>query len=376
MCIFFRKKPENNYFRNHIYQTKYQSLQMNHLHTNPLSIFIGTYTKESSQGIYNITIDTTTFEAKQHEVLPTDNPSFLAFSPDRNKLYAVNESGMYMQDTVSAFSRHSGNWELINTITTEGTDPCYITATEKHLFIANYSSGSLCVINLDEKGNLVDTAQLICFSGSGPNAARQTESHIHCAHFSPDQSFLFVTDLGSDEVHSFKYEAHKTQPLTKVNTIKTLSGAGPRHIIFNKEGNIAYLILELNASVSAYRHSEGILSHLQTIAMESVDFKGEVCAADIHLSNDEKYLYTSNRGDSNKIIVFEVLPDNQLTKIQEIASEGNGPRNFMISPDDSLILVAHQYSNTIQIFERDKETGTLLWTNRNVEISSPVCTVI
>jgi 6-phosphogluconolactonase len=340
------------------------------------TLYIGTYTKGGSEGIYLFDFDKKNKSCDLKQIIRTQNPSYIALNENRNKMYAVNESSDLTGDMVSSFQLNSNSWEPCNIMATKGIDPCHLSLdhNNQHLFTSNYSNGSLSVFALDASGLPSKLVQFFDYKGMGPNSQRQETAHIHCARLSPDGRYLLVSDLGSDQVYTYKYDASNPTPLTLRETIKVIPGAGPRHILFNKSGTIVYLILELNATINIYNHLDGTLQLIQTIEMEAPSFKGENCAADIHLSQDEKFLYASNRGNSNTITVFSVSEiSGELSFIERISSEGHGPRNFLITPCDNYLLIANQYTNDIQLFERNKTSGSLKHIKKLIDIDSPVC---
>ncbi len=340
------------------------------------TLYIGTYTKGTSEGIYIYDFDSAAQTCRQMQVVPTANPSYLALDADRKNMYAVNESSDLTGDMLSAFRQNGTQWEPAHVTDTKGVDPCYVSlgGNKEHIFTANYSNGSLSVFTLDEQGVPAERVQFLAFSGSGPNTERQEASHIHCAQLAPDGEHLFVCDLGTDKVYVYRYDAANATPLTALEPIATAPGSGPRHIVFNQSGSMAYVILELNATVNVYEHKAGKLDLVQTAAMEASDYRGANCAAAIHLSEDGKFLYASNRGDANSISVFAVAAaSGKLTFTERVSTAGAGPRDFLITPCDGYLLVANQYSNAIQLFERDKTSGRLAYVKKLLDVDSPVC---
>ena len=95
--------------------------------------------------------------------------------------------------------------------------------------------------------------------------------------------------------------------------------------------------------------------------------------ADIHFSPDGKFLYATNRGTANDITCFVVGKEGKLTLKQQVSTDGDGPRNFAISPDGQYVLVAHQFTDNIVVFKRDTTTGMLSDTGKQLNIGSPVC---
>ena len=85
---------------------------------------------------------------------------------------------------------------------------------------------------------------------------------------------------------------------------KVAAGAGPRPFTFHPNGKYAYVINELNSTITvfSYRDDYGILKEIETVSTLPEDFSGTSYCADIHLSPDGTILYGSNRGhDSNRV---------------------------------------------------------------------------
>jgi 6-phosphogluconolactonase len=343
-------------------------------------LLIGTYTSTKQDGIYVYQFNTNTSALNLiSHTQNVENPSYMCVSPDKTFVYAVNESGIDKNDSVSAFSFNSEQTELklLNKVSTLGTHPCFISidVQANAVFVANYTSGNLTVLPIEKNGQLCEHSQNLIHQGCSVNKDRQNSPHIHATVLSPNQDFLLVMDLGTDEIVTYKIEKENNQiSLKKYTSIKVKAGSGPRHLVFNAEGTFAYLTLEMSGEVSVFKYHEGQLELLQTVSLEAENFKGENSAADIHLSKDGKFLYASNRGTANSITVFSVNKnDGTLNYADRVASGGRTPRNFAIDPTDTFLLVGHQDSNDVIVFERDKISGKLTKTGTKIEMESPVC---
>jgi 6-phosphogluconolactonase len=198
---------------------------------------------------------------------------------------------------------------------------------------------------------------------------------VHSTVFSPDYKYLFVSDLGMDKImiYSFNAGSGKVTPALSPFML-TSPGSGPRHFTFHPNGKYAYLVEELSATVSAYTYKDGKLTFIQRIAALPADFTGAKGAADIHVSPDGKFLYASNRGESNTLAIFSI--DNatgKLTAKGYQSTMGQTPRNFNFDPSGNFILAANQNSDNVVIFKVDKKTGKLTDTGKRIEVGKPVC---
>ena len=244
------------------------------------------------------------------------------------------------------------------------------------MIIANYSSGNISVFGRNKDGSLTDLKQTIQHTGKSKDPKRQLSAHVHQVQFTPDKKFLISNDLGEDQIYIYNYNPASAKEVLNVKTIiKTNAGAGPRHLAFSNNGNFAYLAHEFNGSITAFTYSKGNLTKIQEISTTPKDFTGKIDGEDIHVSPDGKFLYESNRGDLNTINLFAIAADGTLTFIEAVSTLGKGPRNFSIDPSGNFLLVAHQYTNDVVIFNRDKTTGKLKDSGKRINVGVPVCLV-
>lgn len=338
-------------------------------------LIVGTYTKGTSEGIYVYDFDSKTADTKQLGVIKNiANPSYVALSKNNDAIYSVSEVGANSAVAAFKFNAKTNEGTLINKEATKGADPCFILTDGKHVFTANYSGGSISVFGIKADGSLTPVKQLVQHTGSGPDK-RQASAHVHQTLFSPDGKYVISTDLGEDKIYVYSYQANAEKPLTLKHSISTNPGSGPRHITFSPNGKFAYLAHEFNGKISVFDYNDGNLKLIQEIGTTAVDFKGRIDAADIHISADGKFLYESNRGDANDISVFAVQKDGKLKHVETVSTLGKGPRNFSIDPSGNYLLVGHQYSNDIIIFQRNAKTGKLTDTKKRIAVGSPVCLI-
>jgi 6-phosphogluconolactonase len=257
-------------------------------------------------------------------------------------------------------------------------NPCYISTNSKgtHLMVANYSSGSLTALPLDNNGMVQQDVQVIQHVGKSVNAERQGEAHCHTAIFAPSEKYVVTADLGTDMVQAYPYNAKSSKPLdtAKVIAIRTAPGAGPRHIAFHPKLNVFYVMEELSGNVTVHGFRKKTIALLQTVKGDTVSKKPG--SADIHVSPDGRYLYASHRADANMITIFKIdEASGMLAKAGAISTMGNTPRNFTIHASGNWLLAANQNSDTIVVFRRDAATGLLTDTGHRLRVKQPVCLV-
>jgi 6-phosphogluconolactonase len=347
-------------------------------------VFIGTYTRQNSKGIYASRLDAGTGKLSPVELAgETSNPSFLAIHPNRRFLYAVSEVadfGGQKSGAVAAFTidRLSGKLTLLNQVSSRGDGPCYVIVDKsgKSALVANYGGGSVAALPIKPDGSLGEASAFIQHAGSSVVPRRQAGPHGHSINPSPDNRFAVAADLGLDQLLVYRFDPAKSSltpndpPFTKLNP-----GAGPRHFAFHTSGKFAYAINEIQSTVTAlaYDSSKGVLRELQTISTLPKDFTGNNSTADVHVHPSGKFVYGSNRGHDS-IAVFAVdTSKGTLMAVEQVSTQGRTPRNFGIDPSGSYLLAANQATNNIVVFRIDQKTGRLTPTGQVLDAPTPVC---
>ncbi len=347
-------------------------------------VYVGTYTTGQSEGIYLYRLNLTSGELKHvNTTRGVVNPSFLALSPSRRYLYAVNEVQEFAgkkSGAVSAFAvdQRTGELRLLNQKPSLGADPCYVEVDNQGRFvlIANYTGGNVTVLPVERGGSLGEAADLKQYQGQSVNRDRQEGPHAHCIMLDPTNGFAYSCDLGTDRVMIFRFDARNGKLLTNEQPWAPVKpGAGPRHLAFHPSGKYVFVLNELYSTVTVFTRDpeKGSLKELQTLTTLTKDFAGKNTSADVHVSSDGRFVYCSNRGhDSIAMFGFDARR-GALTIIGHESTRGMTPRNFAIDPTGQFLLAANQKSDNIVVFRVDRKTGRLSATGQAVEVPSPVC---
>ncbi len=339
-------------------------------------LLVGTYTSDISVYKFNSGTGATSFVSK---ISGTPNPEYLAITKNEKFVYVTNENHKELPGEVSAYSfdKKKGTLTFLNKTETGGDDPCYVDvdSTGKWIVVANYSGGNLSALKTNADGSLQPLAQTIDHQGYSTNFIRQSKPHVHCTTFSPDGKYVFANDLGTDKIYQYKFDAkNDQQPLSDdVVTTDVPDGSGPRHITFHPNKKFAYLINELTGKIIAYQYNDGKLTELQTIESDNTSGKEDKGSADIHITPNGQYLYSSNRAKANDITIYRVGSTGLLTELGHQSSLGIHPRNFAIDPTGKFLLVANRDTNNIVVFAIMKSTGMLVPTATQIQIDKPVC---
>ena len=344
---------------------------------NTLPLKIGCYTDSpsKSQGLYRVQFDLSNGNLTKPELIaPCRNPSFV-ISTDAG-CYFISEvdqcSGPELY-FLSHLDQKAG--KAAQSVAISGDHPCHIAMDHENKFIitSQYSSGSFDVFSLNSDSRLDKKITSLFSSGSGPNAERQAGPHAHQCQFLKSESQFVTVDLGSDSISFYAYDSAQGVFQDKPEqTVKAPAGSGPRHLIFNQDETAAYVVCELSETILVLEKSEAGWGIIQEVAALPNEEKGEATAA-IKLSPDGQFLYVSCRHQS-KISCFAISPSSNKIEYQFcVSTEGDFPRDFMITPDGKWLVAANQHSHNLTTFQRNLETGELTFSGVSVEVGSPVC---
>ncbi|OPK12098.1 lactonase family protein [Pseudomonas sp. VI4.1] len=353
-------------------------------------LLVGSYTAGQSQGLYRLKFDSSNgqIDAKPLQVVNSENPSWLTLSSDQRRLFVVNENGPGQADPVGRVSSYAidpktHELSLINQVQSLGNEPTHssLTVEASHLLVSNYSvaadpGGTLAVVPVDADGKLQPVVQMSSHPSSRINPERQMSAHVHSTVSSPDGRYVFSNDLGADRIFVYRFDpkANPDLPLTaaKPASVQLPPGSGPRHLLFSADGKHAWLTMEMSAQVAVFDYRDGQLEHTQMVDLAAGQPVSDKAAAALHASADGKFLYVSNRGTANQLLVFAIDPaSGQLKELQRRSVEGDHPREFSLDPSGKFLLIANQKSNQIVVVERDAKTGLLGKTVQKLPMDAP-----
>ena len=348
-------------------------------------VYIGTYTRNTSKGIYGFRFTPSTGKmTPMGLVAPIPSPSFLAVHPNQRFVYATNEREYEekMGNKVSAFAidPKSGQLTLLNRVASQGDGPVNDTVdkTGKALVVANYRGGSLAVLPIQPDGSLGEaTASDAHHPQGGGNPDRQRPI-VHGVAVSPDGRFVAAAENGMDEVRMYRFDAGKgTLVPTDPPFIKLATDLAPRHPAFHPNGKTLYILNEHASSVTAlaYSAADGAVREIQTISTLPADYPGKNSTGQLQVDTTGKFLYASNRGHDS-IAVFAIdAAKGTLSPIQYVPTGGMTPRDFSLDPTGAWLFVGNQSSNTLTLFHVDAKSGRLTSAGAPLDVPEPTCIV-
>jgi len=323
------------------------------------------------------------FDAVHGTLEPVDivrdlvNPSFLTLSRDGRFLYTVHGDAM----EVSAFAadRATGRLRFLNQQSTCGQNPVHLAldASGKFLVVSNHIGASLAVLPVNTDGTLAAVAQLVALDGPpGPHRVEQTQAKPHANPFDPAGGCVIVPDKGLDRIHCFRFDNGRLVPGT-APFVTAREATGPRHLVFHPQAAFAYVVNELDSTVTAYHYdaTHTALTPLQIVSTLPDSFTGNSRAAEIAIDPQGRFLYASNRG-ADSIAIFAI--DATSGRLHFLASQTTGgktPRFFTLSPDGRFLFALNEDSDTIVTLAVDADSGLLTPTGACIASASPVCMV-
>ena len=346
-------------------------------------IFVSAFASGDKAGIHAFQFDSSKGALKPlHRTTDIQNPFFLAVSPDKRFLYAIDAEkfGGDEDEKIAAFAiqGHSGQLKRLNDQSARGTASCYldVDATGKTVVVANYSSGSVASLPVKTDGSLGEAATFVQHSGSSVDPERQKGPNAHSIVVSPDNRFALAADLGIDKILIYRLDAAKATltPNEAQPFVKQQPGSGPRHITFHPNGKRVYVINELKNTVTFFDYAadSGTLTERQTISTLPADLTGKSYTADLKITPDGKFLYGTNRGHDS-IAAYRIADDGKLSLIGIEPSLGKGPQNLLITPDGRWLICANMPGNSVVVFQIDATTGGIKAVGDPVSMPMPSC---
>ena len=337
-------------------------------------LLIGTYTTKGSKGIYGIDLDAGHLSAPRL-MATVDSPSYIITDHQSKLTYAVTEDLSGKSGRISCFSYDTNTLHLLNEVEAPSKGLVHVTVDKarQFLFTVSYRDAQVFCYRLKEDGRIGDLCSRHQHIGSSVVTGRQESAHAHSIWLTPDEARVFVCDLGMDEIVVYDFNKENGQ-LSKADNIKLhfKAGFGPRHLVFNEEYKQVYVLGELSKEI-------GVFSYQRLTSSNSIDYikipetgNTDSIGAAIRLSKDERFLYVSVRGDDT-ISVFELESDKSLKLIQQTDCYGNYPRDFNLIYEDKYLVCANRFSDSLTLFRRDSETGTLIFIKKVTGISEPIC---
>ncbi len=347
----------------------------------PLFAYVGCYTTPErhgrGKGINVYKVDRRTGAFTHVQLLGgLENPSFLAINRAGTRLYSVH--GDRSEATSYTIDPRTGRLAVLNRQPTGGYNPIHLAfdPTGRFLVVLNYGTDSIAVLPVFGDGSLGPYPTLTTVKGTlGPHRTEQKNVRPHHIPLDPQGKFFYAPTKGADSVIAYRLDRKRCLAIY-VGEVTARPVAGPRHIDFHPRRALAYVINELDSTISTYRQNRatGALKPLQTVPSTPSDFTGYSTGAEISIDRAGRNVYVSNRGHDS-IGVFAVDPaKGTLSPRQWVPTKGSVPRFFAFDPAQRFLYVANQGGHSIVTYKVEQD-GLLSPAGRKLSVASPACIV-
>ncbi|MDD5940939.1 MAG: lactonase family protein [Lachnospiraceae bacterium] len=339
--------------------------------------YVSSYTTESKDNygirIYDVDMKNGRFIEK--DKVEITNSSYVTISHNQRFLYSITDFG------VESYSiGKGGDLALINKASINGMRGSYLSTdyTDKWLFVSGYHDGKITVLRLNDDGSIGEITDEVYHRGMGSIADRNFRPHVQCVKITRDNKFLCAADLGLDHVNVYKFN-HETGKIKQVDIIHCELNSAPRHIKFSKDGRFLYLVNELKCAIDVYSYkcidNEPEFEKIQTISTLNNYHSNDAAASALNLSEDFRYLVTSNAGDNSTMIYKVDQETGMLTKLLCLPVSGAYPKDCALFPDDRHLVSLNFESNTLTFFHVDLEKGLLIMNGKEIHVEQPNCVI-
>jgi 6-phosphogluconolactonase len=303
------------------------------------------------------------------------DPSFLAIDRQRRCLYSAHGDGT--EATAFRIDAATGRLSVINRQATGGRNGVHlaIDPTNRFLVLANYATGTLVVLPINPDGSLAPVHDVEAMAGTpGPHRTQQESSHPHHCPFDRTGRFVVVPDKGLDRIFVFRLDASRGELVAAdPGAVAARAGAAPRHVDFHPTRPFAYVINELDSTITSYQFDpgKGVLTPVQIVTTVPDTYTGNNSGAEISVAPSGRFVYGSNRGHDS-IAIFSI--DERTGRLSVVGwepTQGRTPRYFGLDPSGSHLFAANQNSDTVVMFRVNQTTGKLTPTGEIVKVASP-----
>lgn len=337
--------------------------------------YVSSYTQGNEYGISIFDVDIKKGRFKEKGNVKISNSSYLTITHNRKFLYSITDMGVEAYKILE-----DGFLEYINSQSINGMRGCYLSTSynDKFLFVAGYHDGKITALRLKEDGSIGDITDEIYLKGMGSLAERNFRPHVGCVKMTRDDKFLLAADMGMDHVNVYALDQNFGK-LKMVDIIRSEQESAPKHIKISKDGKHIYIVHEIKCIIDVYSYvlnENGMpeFEKLQTIPTTNSYHTSSAAACNLNLSDDYKYVVTSNAGD-NTAAIFKIADEGLLEKILCLPISGEYPKDVSLMPGNKYLVSANHESDTLTFFTVDMEKGTIIMNGPEMKVLKPNCII-
>ena len=331
--------------------------------------YVGTYTREESEGIYILDVDPEYGYMKLKGTQKISNPSFLTVSADGRFLYSNCDSGITSFRILS-----DGSLEEIGQASVNGLRPNYMSVNRDNTYLVSggYHDGKLTIMNINEDGSVGEVTDEVFMKGLGSVTGHHYRSHVNCAIFSPDEKYVIAIDIGMDQVKVYSFDKQRGK-IELVNILRCELGSGPRHMVFSSDGRYAYITFESKCTVGKFEYhpEDGSFTRMQELSTLPPKYDGSNVAITLKLTSDDRHLLVTNSGN-NSVAIYDIDEgDQSMTMSCVLPVSSEYPHDTLIMPNNTMFTSVNQDGNNLTSFKINYEGNYFLMNGAPISIPSP-----
>lgn len=339
--------------------------------------YVSSYTsaRKDNYGIRIYDVDMKNGYLKEKNKVVISNSSYVTISHNRKFLYSVTDFGVEAYRILP-----SGDLEVINQGTINGMRACYLSTDyeDKYLFTGGFHDGKITVLRLREDGGVGEITDEIFHKGFGTIAERNSSPHVQCVKMTRDNKYLLAADLGTDHTNVYRFD-HVNGTLSQIDIIRSNQESGPRHIKMSQDGKYIYIVHAIETCIDVYRYTDNEkvpdFEKIQTISTVNEYHAGGSAASALNISEDFKYMLSSNAGDNSTIMYSIDKKSGELTKLFCLPVSGDYPKDACLFPDNKHLVSLNHESDTMTFFSVDPKAGLMVMCNKEIKVEQPNCII-
>lgn len=343
--------------------------------------YVSTYTMgtltndEKSYGIKIYDVDMKNGRFTEKDQVEITNSSYVTISHNKKYLYSITDMGVE-----SYRIEKDGTLTNINHASINGMRGCYLSTDydDKFLFTAGYHDGKITALRLKEDGGIGSITDEIFCKGMGSVAERNFRPHVSCVKMTRDNKYLCAADLGMDHVNIYRLD-HVTGRLKLVDILRSDIESAPRHMKFSQDGKFMYVVHELKNYIDVYTYKEEKdlpeFEKIQTISTVNEYHASNSSASALNISEDFRYIVTSNAGDNTATIYKVDKKTGLLEKLLCLPISGDYPKDAVLFPDNKHLVSLNHESNTMTFFKTDLKNGLIIMNTKEIPVNYPNCII-
>ncbi|MCR5595981.1 MAG: lactonase family protein [Lachnospiraceae bacterium] len=340
--------------------------------------YVSSYTSTTREnfGIRIYDVDLKNGYLKERDEISISNSSYISISHNRKYLYSITDFGVEAYKIMP-----DGDLKALGQGTINGMRASYLSTDydDKYLFTGGYHDGKITVLKLNPDGSIGEITDEVFHKGLGTIADLDSRPHVSCVKMTRDNKYLLAADLGTDNTTVYKFDSN-TGKLTQSDIIHSDQKSGPRHIKTSQDGKYIYIVHARGTYIDVYEyhdteHNGPDFEKIQSISTLNDYHASGSGASALNISDDFKYIVSSNAGDNSACMYSVDKKNGQLTKLFCLPVSGDYPKDVALFPDNRHLVSLNHESNTMTFFSVDAKKGLIVMNHKEIKVDQPNCII-